>query len=282
LPDHSHLRERRKLAEQLKAAREGSGTSGNRFAETLGWTQPRVSRIETGGIFPTEDDVRTWASATGADEAALLAQRDRARAEYATWKEQGVGSGKQASIAQLERASEIVAKFQPVIVPSQLRTAGYAAGLLTMPLGPTTWGLKNEEIPARLAAQMDRQKILYEPGRLFRIVILEAALGTRLVDVPTMAGQLSLLLATAVGGLPALDFRIVPASAQVPVFPLSGFVIFDDHLVSIETITGEQRVSDPEEVKAYQDAFGLLYEAGVGGRAAGDLIRAALASLGDL
>lgn len=280
MPDISHLRERRKLAEQLRAAREGTGMSGNRFAGILGWQQSRVSRIETGAIFPTLEDVRSWALATAADESVLLTQHDRARAEYASWREQGVGAGGQVSIAQLERASEIVAKFQPVIIPSQLRTAGYADILLRMPLGPMTWGLREEDIPARLAAQMDRQKILYEPGRRFRIVILEAALTTRLVPVPVMAGQLDRLVAITVGGVPALDFRIVPANAQVPVFPLSGFVIFDDHLVSIETIAGEQRISDAEGVKTYREAFSLLYESGIGGRVAGALIRSILSNLG--
>jgi transcriptional regulator with XRE-family HTH domain len=281
LPDVRHLRERRKLAEQLKAARERTGLSGNRFAESLGWPQSRVSRIETGTIFPSGEAIRAWAAATGTDPGPLLAQRERARAEYAAWREQGTGAQKQASIGQLERASENVAKFQPVIIPSQFRTPAYAAELLHLPLGPMTWGLDEAGVTDMVAAQMERQKILYEPGRLFQIVILESALSTRLVSPVTMAGQLDRLASITVGSLPSLDFRIVPSGEHVPVLPLSGFVIFDDHLVSIETITGEQRISDPDEVKAYREAFGLLHEAGVGGRAAGDLIRSALISLGD-
>ncbi len=54
-----------------------------------------------------------------------------------------------------------------------------------------------------------------------------------------MAGQLHRLAIVALGNVPSLDFRIVLASRPVPVFPLSGVVIFDDHLVSIETLTGE-------------------------------------------
>jgi hypothetical protein len=44
---------------------------------------------------------------------------------------------------------------------------------------------------------------------------------------------------------------------------------------------GEQRISNPDEVKLYQQAFDLLYSADVGGRAVGVLIRAALAHLGE-
>lgn len=279
MADISHLRERRRLAEQLRRAQEATGLSGNRFADVLGWVQSRVSRIETGTVFPSEDAVRAWAQAAGTDPGPLLEQRGRAVAEYASWKQQGTGAAKQASIGQLERASEVVAKFQPVVIPSQLRTVGYSAEFLRLPLGPMTWGQDEAGVSAMVSAQMDRQKILYEPGRLFRIVVLEAALTTRLTSVPTMAAQLDRLLAVTLGGLPSLDFRVIPFSAPVPVFPMTGFVIFDDHLVSVETLTGEQRLSDPDEVKAYREAFGLLHDAGVGGREAGALIHSALARL---
>jgi transcriptional regulator with XRE-family HTH domain len=281
LSDISHLRERRKLAEQLKHARESTGLSGSRFAHELGWPQSRVSRIETGTTFPSEEHVRAWAAASHANADALLALRDQAQAEYASWKEQGTGAGKQASISQLERASETVAKFQPVVIPSQLRTMGYAAEYLRLPLGPMAFGQDEAGIDAMVNAQMQRQNILYEPGRLFKIVILEAALHTRLVSSAAMTGQLDRLATVALGNVPSLDFRIVPASQPVPVFPLSGFVLFDDHLVSIETLTGEQRISDPDQVKVYQQAFDLLHSAGVSGRAALGLIRSALARHSD-
>lgn len=281
MPDISHLRERRKLAEQLKQARESTGLSGNRFAHELGWPQSKVSRIETGETFPSEEYIRDWAAASRADADALLAQRDRALVESASWKEQATGAGKQVSISQLERASKIVAKFQPVVIPSQLRTMGYAAEYLRLPLGPMAFGQDDAGIDAMVNAQMQRQNILYEPGRLFRIVILEAALNTRLVSPAAMAGQLDRLVTVTLGNAPSVDLRIVPADRPVPVFPLSGFVLFDDHLVSIETLTGEQRISDPDLVKIYSQAFDLLHSAGVGGRAAGGLIRAALARLGE-
>lgn len=174
-----------------------------------------------------------------------------------------------------------MARFQPVVIPSQLPTIGYAAEYLRLPLGPMAFGQDEAGIDAMVTAEMRRQNILYEPGRLFGIVILEAALHTRLVSPPAMAGQLDRLDTVALGNVPSLDFRIVPANRPVPVFPLSGFALFDDHLVSIETLTGEQRISDPGQVKMYRQAFDLLHSAGVGGRAASHLIRAALARLSE-
>lgn len=60
MPEASHLPERLELAASLRALREGTGQSGTRFAQGLGWQQSRVSRLETGKIFSTEDDIRAW------------------------------------------------------------------------------------------------------------------------------------------------------------------------------------------------------------------------------
>jgi transcriptional regulator with XRE-family HTH domain len=275
LPDISHLRERRKLARDLRAARAAAGLTGSRLAAELGWAQSRVSRIETGTIFPTPDDIRAWAAAVNAVPKPLLEQRQRAEAEYASWARQGSGARKQASIGALEEASKRIAKFQPVLIPSQVRTAEFAAELLRLPLGPLTWGEDQEGVDRMVAAQLDRQRVLYRPGKRVQVVVLEAALRTRTVSPEAMAGQLDRLL--AIGGLPSLEFGIIPTAAQVPVYPLSGFVIFDDHLVSVETLTGEQRISEPAEVKAYLEAFDLLNTAAVHGREATELVRAALA-----
>jgi hypothetical protein len=112
------------------------------------------------------------------------------------------------------------------------------------------------------------------PGKRIQLVILEAALHTRLVSVTAHRGQLDRML--ALEGLPSLDLGIVSASELVPVFPTGGFVVFDDHWAVIETITGEQHISDPAEVMRYVEWFGLLHKAAAHGPDAADLIRNAL------
>ena len=63
-------------------------------------------------------------------------------------------------------------------------------------------------------------------------------------------------------------------------FPLSGFIVYDDHLVITETLTGEQQLSDHAEVSRYIAWFDLLRGAAVTGAAARPLIRRALDDLG--
>ena len=83
-----------------------------------------------------------------------------------------------------------------------------------------------------------------ERGRLAEaqvmVVMLEGALRARVVSAPTLAGQLDRLM--AVSGLASLELCIIPFEAAVPVFPLSGFRLYDD-LVIVESIVGEQQLA---------------------------------------
>jgi len=268
--------ERAKLAGALRQQREATGLSGVAFAQRLGWHQTRLSKIETGRQFPTAEDITQWAAAAGSDP--LLEQLARAREEHATWAEEyrrsGGAAGNQASVNSRYEAATQVAKFQPVMIPSQIQTAEYASELLRSASGPKLWHVSDEDIEKKVAARIAGQQILYQPGKRISIVILEAALRTRMVPPRAMAGQLDRML--TLHGLTALDLGIIPAATIVPVYPTSGFVIFDNDYVVVETIGGESHVNDADEVRAYVKCFALLHDAAVRGESAAVLIRTEL------
>ena len=85
--------------------------------------------------------------------------------------------------------------------------------------------------------------------------MLEGALRALVVSAPTLVGQLDRLL--AVIGLPTLDLGIIPFEAAVPVFPLSGFRLYDD-LVIVESIVGEQQLAEADDVARYEKYLELL------------------------
>jgi len=276
-------RRRRELAEALRDLRRSTGLSGSAFAQRLGWIQSRVSKIETGKQFPTEDDIRKWLQAAhaGDQELKLLDMLADARAEYVTFQDSyrtaGGAANKQADYAAMEAQAKRIMKFLPAEIPAQLMTAGYAREHLALASGPAAWGATPAEIERMVGTRLRRQEILSDPDKTIQIVILEAALHTRLCSPATMAGQLDRLLAA--DGLPALELSIVPFTAQVPVYPLSGFVIYDDQLVLVESLTGEQRLNDPDEIARYTSWFTLLRTAGVRGRDAAALIRRAMTAI---
>lgn len=278
----AYQRERRRLAEALKALRVGAGLSGARLSELLGWQQSKVSKIETRKQLPSEEDIAAWAGAAGGSPetaSELLAALRGARVEYAAWKDayrESGAVGVQADILELEAQTTRIAEFQPSMISGLLQTSEYAREFLHLPCGPLSFGADEDTVDQMVARRMQRQQVLYQHGKQVQVAMLEAALRCLVVSAPTLAGQLDRLLAAA--GLPSLELGIIPFEAAVPIFPLSGFRLYDD-LVIVESIVGEQQLAEPDDVARYEKYLELLRESASTGREATAVIRRALESL---
>jgi len=210
-----------------------------------------------------------------------LRQRLIARAGYAVWRDayrvSGAG-GVQEDILALEARSTRIAEFQPAFMSGLLQTADYAREVLHLPCGPLTFGNDETDVQRAVSARMQRQQALYDTTKHVQIVMLEGALMSRVVPVPVLTAQLIRLIDLA--GLPTLKLGIIPFNADVRVWPLSGFRLYDD-LVIVESLLGEQQLSEPEDVSRYASYLELLQETASTGPDAVAIIRQALASIGD-
>jgi len=211
----------------------------------------------------------------------LVASLPSAQVEHATWKEQyraaGGGAGKQRDIRELEARATRIGEFQPAFIPGLLQTAQYARELLyawAIDAAQGAIGLNTADVDRMVEARMDRQQILYQPGKQIKQVVLEGALYTRVCSPETLAGQLDRLIALT--SLPNVEFGIVPFSAFVPVFPICMWQIYDDELVVIESLAGEQQINDSEQIALYDRFFALLRGAAASGQEAVALIHRAL------
>lgn len=275
---------RRRLADRLKLLREEAGISGNQLAKQLGWVQSKVSKIETGKQLPTEEDVRRWITSTTGRNGTLeelLSMLEHARVEYVTWREQfraaGDPSGKQASIRALEAQAAQISEFRPTFMPGLLQTAEYAKELLHLASGPLDFGGDELEVDRMVAMRMQRQQVLYDPGKHIHFVLLEAALRCRVCSPSTLAGQLDRLVALV--GLPTLRLGLVPFETQLPIIPFGDFTIYDQDLVVVEGLTGEQHLGQSDEIALYVQFFDILSGAAVYGQEAVSVIRRTLDEL---
>jgi transcriptional regulator with XRE-family HTH domain len=275
--------QRAALGRRLRELRAAAFPSGSALARHLGWHQTRVSKLEQGAQLPTEDDLRQWVQAVGADEgtmAELLDLASAARVEYATFRQryrQFCGPvPEQSSTAEQDAASTRVAEFQPAMIPGLLQTAAYARDALSLPCGPSSAGVSGEEIEQLVATRLERQQILYDSRHRIQIVMGEAALHARFDSAESLIGQLDRLLVLT--GYSGIEIGVVPFSAPMPVYPLTNFVLYDDHVL-IESLTGQQRLSAAEEVRAYEAALGELMRAAVTGPELHTLLMRRLADL---
>lgn len=278
----TYQRERRRLGARLRQLREDAGISGNQFATRHGWVQPRVSRIETGKQLPTDDDLAAWAGLAGAGPEVreeLAAMLRHARAEYASWqesyRESGGAAAAQAAIKARERDPQHLRIFQPAMIPGLLQTPAYARELLQVSTGPTAFGADEDDLAEMAEQRMRRQEILYRTDKRIEVVVMEAALRSRLCSEGTLTGQLDRLV-TASSGVAALELRVLPFETPLPIYPLSGFTMLDDELVIIETMSGEQQLSSDDDIAYYARCFDLLRDAAVSGREAVGVIQRSL------
>jgi transcriptional regulator with XRE-family HTH domain len=135
----------------------------------------------------------------------------------------------------------------------------------------------DDQVEAAVAARMARQQVIYRSGKRFAVLLEEQALRSLVGTVDTQVGQLERLLALM--SLPNVALGIIPLKAPRPAVASTGFWIFDESVVALETPTASIEVTRPQEVELHVKMFDLLATAAVSGRAARSLIGRVLEDL---
>ncbi|WP_282779106.1 MULTISPECIES: DUF5753 domain-containing protein [unclassified Nocardia] len=131
-----------------------------------------------------------------------------------------------------------------------------------------------DDLDEGVAIRIERQQVLYRGDHRFSFVIGESALRTTVGDNSVMLGQLDRLL-TAMS-LPRVVPGILPERATYEAPATNGFIMFDNRLVHVETITAELSVTQPREIAFYGRMFTQVSEQAVYGESARRLIMAEL------
>lgn len=252
----------RELGRRVRDLRGQAGLTGSQLADRAGVTQPTVSKIETGQMLPSSEVIARLAEALGVDDADrddLFALLHRLDAEVADLRRAGRGAlACQDLVSARERESIAVEVFQCAMIPSLLQTAEYARRAFAAARFED-----EQDIGRAVAARVERQGLLYERGRRFSFLLSEGALRTWPGSPELMQAQLAKIL--DVSTLESVSMTVLPWAASVPAFPLHGFVIYDDSMVTVETFTTELLVSDEEEVAVYRRTLAAFREVALAG-----------------
>lgn len=262
------------LGHRLRDLRRDAGFSGRQLATLAGWQSSKVSKIEYGKQTPTEDDIKTWCRhcATPRQIPDLIASVRNIEAMYLEWRRTlhvGTKRRQEASIV-LEAGTRLFRWHEPVLVPGILQTAEYAAAVMARVID--FYDIP-DDLEAGVASRMERQQILYKGNHRFHFVLGEQALLTFVGDTETMAGQLDRLL--TILSLPRVRLGIVPGSAAYHV-PTNQFIMFDDRMVQVETVSAELTITQPREVALYAKSFDELSTLAIYGKSAKALIASTL------
>lgn len=273
---------RARLAAALRTLREATMPSGAELARRTGWVQPKVSRLETGVQLPSEDDLRIWAQHTGASAEqteTLINMLSAARVEYtptADLLQSGALALRQAHIGAMEAAATRIGEYQPAFLPGLVQIPAYSRALLELPGSARSKGASETELDRIIAARAKRQELFREAGRRWQFVLGETALLSAPGGPRVQRAQLDHLV--VVSNLADVELGVVPLRAM-PVVPLSGFRLLDDEFVFIESLAGEQRLNDPDDIAPIIQAFEALRGAATSGDQAVALIQRIAAEL---
>jgi transcriptional regulator with XRE-family HTH domain len=255
---------RRRLGYELRQLREAAGKTGEEAAAALGWSDSKISRIETGRIAVTWGDVSDMLDLYGVTDPGVrgpLISLAREARQQGWWHPYGNLLGRPyATYIGLETAAESLRLFEPLTVPGLLQTEPYARAIIRT----STRELGQDEIERRVEVRLRRQDVIFkseEPLRL-NVVLDEAALRREAGGPAMMAGQVQRLIEASAH--PRVRIQVLTFAQGSHVGMAGSFGIFSfpgdpgGDIGFVDTMAGSLFIERRAEVAAARDAFDEL------------------------
>ncbi|MGW4237054.1 helix-turn-helix domain-containing protein [Streptomyces sp. NPDC004749] len=253
----------RRLGAELRRLREAKKLKADAVAEEMGFSRPKLSRIESGEVRVSLNDVKALLQAYGVDDEAqvryfLAASREARKAGW--WhRYQDSLPREYAEYIELEAAASEIRNFEPIMIPGLLQTEAYTRAVILA--NPAI--LPPADIEALVAIRIERQKALVgeRPVRLWTIVG-ESAIRQAVGGAAVLREQLRHLEECA--RQRRVVVQVLPHRVGAHAGLNGGFVVFgfpSEHeadIVCVENMTGTLYMDEPGECAAYGVAFDHL------------------------
>jgi len=260
----------RRLARELRIARERAGLSREQAARSLGCDPSKLSRVEGAKVRPKLGDVENMLDLYGVpspDRDALLqlARDARKRGWWTTFG--GVLDG---AYVGLEDEATSIFSWQPQRIPGLLQTEDYARAVLTasprIPTSPTDPNERWWRVEEHVRARMARQLLLTRPTPpTFHAVLGEGALRLQVGGPAAHRRQLERLLEAT--ELPNVTLQVLPFTVGAHAGMDGSFVLLrfadpdDPDVVYIEGQEGDVYPESAEQLARIRLAEERLVEA---------------------
>jgi transcriptional regulator with XRE-family HTH domain len=282
----------RKLAAELHRLRRTVGLQGKEVADQLGWSPSKVSRIESGRVGISSEDLESLIELyqVKADEAEGLRQH-ASWARPKGWWEAYAGELPQWYIRmiELEASSPALLCYCALVPHALLQTTDYALRVMCA----TAQEPPPDDINRRLEVLRRRQDRLAPDGRdgflQLNAVIDEAVLRRQVktpdgrIDTDVMRGELERLM--DVTSQPNATIQVLPFAAGLPPVTAGSFSILTSpvtkaaDVVYLENKTRTFFIEHEREVHNYAQEFQLLSAMALGTEESLDRIKESLAEL---
>lgn len=231
-------------------------------AEELRCSPSRISRIESGEIKPSTDDVMQLLvcygmTLDGEPGASLVALAHDLRAS-GWWQRLDAISSRYATYIAYEAEATAARDFEPMLIPGLLQTGRYAREVNSV-----GWKTDAATIDQRVEARLTRQGVLTRtPTPLsLHAVVSEAALLLEVGGPEVLRHQLEHIAKLA--SRPNITVQILPFTVGATLADRGGFAVLtfaaeDPPLGYVETAAGELFIEAPGEIGRLDAIFDQL------------------------
>lgn len=252
---------RRRLGSTLKQLRNDAGMTLEDAAIAMGWTVPKLSKIENAKQQIQPKAVTDLLKAYGVSDAEVFGALEnlaRDAGKKGWWQTySGVVTPAYSDYISLESDAERICEWTPMLIPGLLQTAAYARE--TISANAVT--RSPEEVGALVEVRQARQAVISRPDNPLQIwaVIHENVLHQRFAVRPaTMREQRRRLLDVA--EMPNITLQIMPLNATPHPGTVGGFTVVNfpgptPDVVLVENLMGNTYVEGIDAVKTFAGAF---------------------------
>ncbi len=251
---------RRRLALEIKRARERAGLTQEQAAAHFEWNAAKIARMENARSNIPPRDVKDLLTLYGNDDDELresllkLSRNSKQRTWYTQYRDIIRGD-----LVSLETDADIAKYWEPNLIPGIFQTADYARALMEAGLPPR----ERKNLDKHLALRMDRQKRLAGDNPLQVSAVIDQSAVHRVIGgLETMHPQLEQLISFA--KFDNVLIQILPFDADAHGIHMGAMTIIefpelsDLDAVWLEGIASDQTIEEPPEVKRYQREFEKL------------------------
>jgi transcriptional regulator with XRE-family HTH domain len=247
------------VAAELKRIREGLGVPGEEVAAALGWSQPKVSRIENARISVSVKDLATLLQYYDVPEevqAELLAVTAEDEDSAGAWIVRAGGPRRrQGEVAAIESRLDSIRQYYPLVIPGHLQSREYA--LAHARIGG--WPEPDSIVERRL----QRQRLLESTsGPSYEALLDARAFLAWPAGRDVMLEQFDYIRSRA--AIDNISVRIIPVDAVRTAVSMVPFTLYkfrtgsSPTVVFIESQTADLYMSDTADVKEYETLFARL------------------------
>lgn len=254
----------RRLASELRRLRRRTRLTGKDVSTRLGWSEAKLSRIETGQARVKIDDLDGFLDlyeVSGSHRAELMALAQEPREADSLVEFEGVPPG-HAKILEAESEAESIWAWEPQVVPGLLQIEDYTRALLD--IWPAIFA---RSVERRVETGHLRKHVLTRtPPLELSFVIDESVLLRQFAAAPIMRAQLAHM--AEISEQLHIELRILPLGGSQVIgtgafnyfrFPQVHGVPIPD-TVAFEHLQGTSFIDDEQDVNTYRVVFMALRE----------------------